>query len=464
MLMLTRFLFQKIDNAQIIVFRVFFGILIAAECWGAILTGWVKKVFVDPQFTFTFFGFEWTRFLLGQTMYYYFVILGILGLLIALGLFYRTSMFLFALGWSMTYFMQKTSYNNHYYLLMLVSWMMVFMPANRYLSLDVHLRPRISSLYTHNWNRLLFIAQLLAVYVFAAIAKIYPGWYTGQYLHLRFQRSAHWFRQQFGWQHFASLLEDERFALALSWIGIGFDFLIIPLLLWKRTRMAALVAAFVFHLFNSVTLQIGIFPYFALALSIFCFPPESIRKRFLPRKKPFRDAGPNSDSRPSGQKKAVTLILSIYILWQVYLPLRHWLIPGDVLWTEEGHRLAWRMMLRTKSATVQFWITDKDTGKKELVDLNTYLTRDQKYGMGTAPDMIWQFAQYLKEKYRERGKDVAVYVRSSISVNGSPYHEFIDPEVDLAAVKWRYFSHQEWILDPPENFDKPNNTKPFLMF
>nr|WP_036602373.1 HTTM domain-containing protein [Olivibacter sitiensis] len=457
--MLARFLFQKIDNAQIIVFRIFLGILIMAECWGAILTGWVKKVFVDPAFTFTFFGFEWTQFLLGQTMYYYFVVLGILGLLIALGLFYRASMLLFAIGWSIAYLMQKTHYNNHYYLLMLVCWIMVFIPAHRYLSLDVGRHPHMKSPYTCHWNRLLFIAQLLILYVFAAIAKIYPGWYTGQYLHLRFGQSAHWFRQQLDWQKMASLLENEHFALIVSWIGIGFDFLIIPLLLWRRTRVVAFVAALIFHLFNSITLQIGIFPYFALALSIFCFPPESIRKLFLPRKIPFKTINQKPDTSPSRRQKAITLALSIYILWQVYLPLRHWFIPGDVLWTEEGHRLAWRMMLRTKSATVQFWITDKHTGKKELVDLNKYLTRDQRHGMGAAPDMIWQFAQHLKKQYRENGKDIAIYVHAKVSINGSAYYDFINSETDLAHVKWGYFSHQDWILDPPEKLEKPSEGK-----
>ncbi|WP_316930169.1 HTTM domain-containing protein [Leeuwenhoekiella sp. MAR_2009_132] len=33
---------------------------------------------------------------------------------------------------------------------------------------------------------------------------------------------------------------------------------------------------------------------------------------------------------------------------QLELPLRHWIIKDDVLWTEEGHRLSWRMMLRSK--------------------------------------------------------------------------------------------------------------------
>ena len=81
-IMFGNFLFHRIDNSQIIVFRIFFGLLMAAECWGAIATGWVKETFVEPSFTFTFIGFEWTKFLLGTPMYYVFGVLGFMGILI----------------------------------------------------------------------------------------------------------------------------------------------------------------------------------------------------------------------------------------------------------------------------------------------------------------------------------------------------------------------------------------------
>ncbi len=454
--MLTRYLFQRIDNAQIIVFRVFLGLLLMAECWGAIATGWVKEVFVDPQFTFTFIGFEWTGFLLGKTMYYYYAVLGVLGLLVAIGMFYRASMTLFAIGWSLVYFMQKTHYNNHYYLLMLVCWIMVFIPAHRYLSIDVRMRPHIKSIHTYNWNRLLFIAQLLIVYEFAALAKLYPGWYSGQFLYLRFQESAIWFKEVLHWPSVSSLLQDKSFAQMLSWMGIGFDFLIIPLLLWRRTRMIAFIGAVIFHLFNSVTLQIGIFPYFALAMAIFCFPPEVVQRRFLPAKNRLQsgdnDVMANTDL--PARRKIIAATFTLYILWQVYLPLRHWIIPGDVLWTEEGHRLAWRMMLRTKWSTIQFWVVDPANEERIGVRLSDYMTQEQVYSMQVAPDMMWQFAQYLKEVYRKKGRNISVYVNADIAVNGSEFYPYVDSKTDLAAERWNYFGHQRWILDPPQGFNR----------
>ncbi|GAL60702.1 vitamin K-dependent gamma-carboxylase [Algibacter lectus] len=59
---------------------------------------------------------------------------------------------------------------------------------------------------------------------------------------------------------------------------------------------------------------------------------------------------------------------------------------------------------------------------------------------------MWQFAQRLKEEYREKGEDIAVYVNSKVSINGRKYQLFIDPKVDLASLGWSAFKHNDWIL------------------
>ena len=82
---LNRFLFTKIDNSSLVLFRIFFGILIALECYGAILTGWIRRTLIEPQFTFNFIGLDWLQPLPGLGMYYYFFAMGTLGVCIALG-------------------------------------------------------------------------------------------------------------------------------------------------------------------------------------------------------------------------------------------------------------------------------------------------------------------------------------------------------------------------------------------
>ena len=445
------FLFEKVDSSKLIVFRIFFGLLIMIECWGAIATGWVKETFVDVNFTINFIGFDWTQMLVGETMYIIYAVMGFLGLLIMLGAFYRTAVIGFFLLWGLTYFMQKSHYNNHYYLLMLVSFLMIWMPANKYLSLDVNMNSKLRSYSAPRWNYLIFQILISCVYIFAAIAKLTPGWLNNHFLPLRLSSSAQWFESKFGENVFSEFLRNKDLAQFLSLSGIGFDFLIIPLLLFKPTRKIAFAAAVIFHLFNSITLQIGIFPYFALALCIFFFENEEIKKMFLP----FKSRNVMDERVQISQKKKnlVLWFLVIFSIIQIYLPLRHHLIKDDVTWTEEGHRMAWRMMLRSKNGTGHF-VTHLPDGKVVHENLMKHLSIHQLNSVKTKPDMIWQFAQILKQQYQDKGIDsVKIYYKASkVKINDGPYFDFIDPNVDLANTKWSYFGHQDWILSSPSNY------------
>ncbi|PWL39525.1 hypothetical protein DKG77_01440 [Flagellimonas aquimarina] len=432
--MLNQFLFKKIDNSQLIIFRVFYGLLVSAECYGAIATGWVRRTLIEPKFTFSFIGFEWLQPIPGNGMYIYFAIMGTLGLLIALGYKYRFSAFAFAFMWTGVYLMQKTSYNNHYYLLMLLAFIMAFLPAGRSLSLDTKLNPKFSSNTMYNWVRWVIILQLFIVYTYASIAKLYGDWLDFSIIEILMKSKKDYFL-------IGELLQQEWIHKIVAVFGILFDLLIVPALLWKPTRKIAFAFSIFFHLFNSVVFQIGIFPYLSLAFTVFFFEPQTIRNIFLKEKTITID---NETTLP---KNASLLVgaLSIYFLVQLALPLRHHTFKDDVLWTEEGHRMSWRMMLRSRTGNITFKVLNKETGKGSYINLDEYLTKKQKRKVACYPDFIWQFAQHLKEEYRKKGEDIQVFVSGRVKVNDNNYHQFIDPNVDLASVPWKHFSHNEWI-------------------
>jgi hypothetical protein len=98
----------------------------ATEAFGALMTGWVRRTLVEPEFTFNFIGFDWIQPLPGWGMYFYFALMGIMGLFIMAGYRYRMASFAFAFLWTGVYLMQKTSYNNHYYLMVLLGVIMAF--------------------------------------------------------------------------------------------------------------------------------------------------------------------------------------------------------------------------------------------------------------------------------------------------------------------------------------------------
>lgn len=430
-------LFQQIDNSPLIIFRMFFGLLVALECFGAIFTGWVRKTLVEPDFTFTFIGFEWLQPLPGDGMYYYFALMGLLGLAIMLGYRYRMSSILFCLMWTGVYLMQKSSYNNHYYLLVLISAIMCFLPAAAYRSLDVRRNPGTERLSMPGWCRWIFVAQLFIVYTYAAIAKLYTDWLDFSFISLLMESRA-------GTPVIGPLLQHDIAHTIIGGFGIFFDFLVIPMLLWKPTRKFALIASFFFHLFNSIVLQIGIFPYLSLAFIVFCYPPETIRRIFFPKKPSLQEEENTTVFTKSS--RSLLLVLSLYFAVQIALPLRHHLIEGDVLWTEEGHRLSWRMMLRNRRGMAQFKVVDKNTGKEQHIVLGDYLTPKQQGKVAAYPDFMWQFARHLKEDFAKNGRDVAVYADCKVRINRRPFQPFTDPGTDIAAEPWDHFRHHRWIL------------------
>lgn len=438
MLSSTRsFLGTQVDNSPLILFRMVFGFLAAAESYGAILTGWVQKAFIDPKFTFTMIGFEWLQPIEGNGMIYYFLIMGTAAIFIMLGLFYRASTFVFFSMWTMVYLMQKTHYNNHYYLLVLLSAAMIILPAHKSRSLDAKWGLTIPNNSCQRICHWFFILQIIIVYVYASIHKMHWDW-------LEARPIAIWFQYKSNYWLIGPLLQEKWFQLVIAWGGVVYDGTIIFFLLHPKTRKVGFILSIIFNLFNSFVFQIGIFPYLMIGLTVFFFPPETIQSIFF-KKKP--KVYPVRKQLSLGW----TYVLGAYFTLQLLLPLRHHFIKGDVAFTEEGHRLSWRMMLRAKSGSIKMEVKDLSTGEIERVKISNYLTRDQQSSLMVQPDMIWQFAQRLKKEYAENGVQVAIYAEAKVSLNGHPSRPLVDKNVDLASVTWEPFKHSEWILINEEN-------------
>src|SRR5690606_19389921 len=141
--------------------------------------------------------------------------------------------------------------------------------------------------------------------------------------------------------------------------------------------------------------------------------------------------------RQLGPSRRLTLVfVTTYVLWQLLFPLRHWLYPGDVAWTEEGHKFAWRMKLRSKDGEVRFFATNPDTGNTRELDTTRRLKWWQEEEMAGRPDMILQFAHILADEQRAKGKpNIEIRALARVSLNGRRPQLLIYPDVDLAAVR-----------------------------
>jgi vitamin K-dependent gamma-carboxylase-like protein len=155
------------------------------------------------------------------------------------------------------------------------------------------------------------------------------------------------------------------------------------------------------------------------------------------------------DAPPSQSRKRLVLwLLGLWVAFQVLFPLRHFLIPGNVYWTEEAQRFSWHMMLKNKIGETKFLVRDPRTGKTVEVDPADSLSDRQLGKMTGSPDLTVQFAHYLSDRARKdlHIANAEVRVRTSISLNLRPEQVFIDPTVDLARVKRPWLGHKKWIL------------------
>ncbi len=432
----------SIDNSQLIVFRIVFGLVVAADAFGGMATGWTHRAFIQPDFTFNFIGMDFLQIFVGEQMYILYTLFGICGLLITFGAYYRISAFGAAILWTIIYFAQKTNYNNHYYLLMILCWLMAFMPANQYFSYDAKRKPEIKSISCPRWSVLVFVVLLFVVYTYASIAKIYPDWIAGEPMDI-------WFGGKRSYPIIGDIIQNETIQFTIAIGGILFDLLIIPMLLWKRTRWLGVAASVIFHIFNSIIFKIGTFPYLMLGSMVLFFEAEKVRQVFFKSKPVFQNLTQNLNQNIN-RNKLILGAISVFFAFQILLPVRHHLYTGDVLWNEEGHRYAWRMMLRAKSGQVNFKIINNENGEEYKVNPTEYTTPKQAWSMAIHPDMLWQFVQFLKKEYAKKGMtNISIYADCKVKINKRPYQTFIDPKYDLVKAEWHRFKHSEWILPNP---------------
>ena len=121
-----------------------------------------------------YLGFGWVHPLPDLGMHLHFVLLGILAICIAVGLFYRWCVALFCIGFLYVELLDAVTYLNHYYWLSLTGALMVFLPLNRKWSLDAWRAGHSTTTTVPVSVVWLLRAQLVAVYVFGGDRQAEP--------------------------------------------------------------------------------------------------------------------------------------------------------------------------------------------------------------------------------------------------------------------------------------------------
>jgi len=432
----TSQLFEAVDAAGIAVFRIAFGGILLWETVQYLVGGQVRYLYVEPSFYFTFYGFDWISPWPGVGMYVHFVFLGVLAVLIMVGLLYRVAAVLFFFGFTYVFFLEQAYYLNHWYLVCLLSLLLIFIPADRAFSVRRWRHPGTPATLPA-WTLWLLRAQLGIVYFYAGVAKLNGDWLRGEPARSICAALPAW-------------AQGEGAVYLIGYGGLVFDLFVVPFLLWRKTRWLAFVAALAFHLSNALILpfRIGIFPWYMIAATTLFFEPDWPRRfigglrRLWTRSstRTARDGRPAfvSDSlfvsTPAPRRRLVLVLGGAYLLIQVLLPLRHHLYPGDPGWTEEANNFAWRMMIYEKQLKGRFYARDPATGKTWEVMPAEYVSEFQLGVMAYRPDMILQFCHHVADDLRAKGLEkveIRAYIKAAF--NGRRFQTYVDPTVDLAA-------------------------------
>ena len=432
-------LFEPVDISFLVFFRVVFGGIILWEVYRYFTHGWITRYFVEPAITFTYYGFSWVKPWPGRGMYIHFFVLGLAAACVMTGFLYRFAAPVLFIAFTYFFLLDQTRYLNHFYLVCLISLLLCFVPAERAFSVDALLRRKIRSDVVPAWTLWLLRAQIGIPYFYGGIAKLNSDWIRGG------EPMRIWLSPLTKLPGFGHIFEADWVVYSFVFGGLLLDLLVVPLLLWRRTRPFAFAAAVVFNLVNSVIFHIGIFPWLMLGALFIYFPPDLVRRIARAFMSPGEEltgaqssVAKDETRRESGitplstSQKVVVGLMAAYLGIQLILPLRHYLYPGNVSWTEEGHNFAWHMKLRTKSGEAVFTITDPASGQTWTIKPEDYVKRHQMK-MISKPDLLVQFGHYLAEQKRLEGYDnVEVRGRVMVSLNGRQPQLLIDPNVDLA--------------------------------
>ena len=441
---LKTYLNKTTDAAPLAVFRIGFGLMM---CYGMIrywLKGWIDTVYVQPQFHFKYYGFDWVKSL-GEYTYLLFLICGLSAFFVAIGYKYRLAIITFFISFTYIELIEKTTYLNHYYFISILSFLMLFLPANAYFSLDNY-TSKISYKSIPKWSIDAIKLLLGIVYFYAGLAKINSDWL------LKAQPLKIWLRSKYDLPFIGeTIMQQDWFHYAMSWSGMLYDLLIPFFLLYKRTRFVAFIMVIFFHVFTRVLFPIGMFP-FVMIVSALIFFDASFHHKIIHKIKLLLGFI-SAKAQPIIYKSVYTVryhklvlpILGLFFALQLLIPFRYLLYPGELFWTEEGYRFSWRVMLMEKMGNTTFKIKDEQ-GNAFLVNNADFLTPLQEKQMSFQPDFILEYAHYLGNHFSKQGyKGVQVYAKSYVALNGRLSQLFIDESVNLYQEK-ESFKHKHWIL------------------
>lgn len=438
---------EPISAASLGLFRIVFGI---AMLWQTFrIKDYMVIDLANVKYWVTYDFFHWVKMVSPEQMNILMWVLAASCVLVAIGLLYRVATLLIFLIWTYVLLVDIGHYNNHYYLLSLIAFLMLFLGADRWGSVRRLIQPQLPKVIAR-WNVTLIKLQIVLVYFYGAIAKMEVDWLTGWPMRI-------WLGQRSHFQVVGNYLDTDFAALFFSYGGLLFDLTIGFFLLSPKTKYWALIPLIAFHLTNHFFWQIGVFPWFMIGITLLFFDadwPAKFLARFNIGSKSWLEK-PLASPRSTLLQRGVMLLFWGFLTFQIVFPFRQFLFPGNTSWHGQGHHFAWRMMLVDHSDAARIRVAIPGQGTVGYVKIDDYIMHRQYKRMCRMPRSMARFAQHLKSEVRNKTgiSNAEIYVSMFRRLNGRPPQLLLDSTVNLASSPYPLMSPSPWIMPLKEGLE-----------
>jgi vitamin K-dependent gamma-carboxylase len=386
------------DGAGLAVVRMAVGIAVLLEMIELWISDGVAEYIIEPQVEFKYGLFTWVGGPQGLMPHVLVWVLMGLAVAVALGWRTRITAALLAVGYAYWFLIDAANYSDHGYLVCLLLTLVACLPTNRWASADAYMG-RENRTAVSGWTVELMRTQLMLIYFFFGLALINRDWLSGAPL-------VPWVETEVDTNVLARLISGQVMLIcAVAWFLPVLFLVIGPLLCWKRTRVAALIVLTLVQIFDQLTFQISISPLLLIAANLIFVDPVSLRRigdslaswtgrlplsgavwRGLCKLGWIADAcvswfddtplwGSKSETSAAGQKPVVSTTanqklatpvsasssapqwaIALWLLIQIWMPLRHVTIESNPDWSDLATTFAWRGQHRDKQCDLKLFV------------------------------------------------------------------------------------------------------------
>lgn len=262
-------LLEPIDGFNVSLFRLLFGIFLILDAF--FFCALKSFYFPEQRFYFQFPIFEgWPHF--GSTVTTYLLIsLATAGLLITLGRHVRL-----CAAWAFLVLLHlllrdAAMYMNHLVLSLLISGILILIPSDRYFF--VGQKQSGFSRSIRRYEQIFLIAPFWISYIFGAIGKLRPEWFSGDLIavNMGMSRTSN---------ALSRLLYQPSHVSWEVWAVLFVEIAAPVGLLFRPTRRLTILSLLFFHIVNHFTMNIGLFSILMIDSLVLYASPETLKSIF----------------------------------------------------------------------------------------------------------------------------------------------------------------------------------------